>query len=330
MIRATTRLGLFLLAVVLLPLAQTQAMPQSARQALIEMFFSKTPGTLEKHLPEATRAAVRQASTGSAASAFNTFSMIASQIQAQGGELQTFDTGPTLLTFEDPRQHSKIEVIVERDDLQAGADEIEVSFRAYKGGQSQTGGVTPRLAFSMKQEKGTWRLNEVAVTVKVSLADPALLKAMTTPITPTINPVSQEQGFQPGSTGWHGGGSGASEASAIASLRTLATAEITYASTYPSAGFTCSLSDLGGMGGSERNQHQAMLVDPRLSSGRKNGYVFAFTGCAGSPAARFSATAVPAEPSAGLRAFCSDESGTIRVSANGNAVSCLASGRPLQ
>ena len=36
------------------------AVPQTARQALIEMFFSKTPGTLVKHLPAATRAALEK------------------------------------------------------------------------------------------------------------------------------------------------------------------------------------------------------------------------------------------------------------------------------
>ena len=35
--------------------ASAQPAPQTARQALLEMFFSKTPGTFEKHLPQATR-----------------------------------------------------------------------------------------------------------------------------------------------------------------------------------------------------------------------------------------------------------------------------------
>ena len=36
------------------------ATPQNARQALIEMFFSKTPGTFIKHLPTATRTALEK------------------------------------------------------------------------------------------------------------------------------------------------------------------------------------------------------------------------------------------------------------------------------
>jgi hypothetical protein len=87
---------------------------------------------------------------------------------------------------------------------------------------------------------------------------------------------------------------------------------------------------LGGMGGSDRSEHQAMLIDPRLASGKKNGYRFNFSGCDGSPAAKFTVTAVPAEGSFGMRTFCSDQSGTIRSSNDANPDSCLAAGRPVQ
>ena len=39
---------------------QEGSTPQTARQALLEMFFSKTPGTLVKHLPSVTRAALEK------------------------------------------------------------------------------------------------------------------------------------------------------------------------------------------------------------------------------------------------------------------------------
>src|SRR5947207_8791455 len=51
------------LATTLALVTATWAQPQptqNARQALLEMFFSKTPGTFERHLPEATRAALRK------------------------------------------------------------------------------------------------------------------------------------------------------------------------------------------------------------------------------------------------------------------------------
>lgn len=52
MVRNSVVLGLALVAGLQWAVADTQPAPQTARQALIEMFFSKTPGSLEKHLPE--------------------------------------------------------------------------------------------------------------------------------------------------------------------------------------------------------------------------------------------------------------------------------------
>ena len=40
-------------------------------------------------------------------------------------------------------------------------------------------------------------------------------------------------------------------------------------------------------------------------------------------------TAVPADPSSGMRAFCSDESAVIRYSTDGQATNCLSEGVPL-
>jgi hypothetical protein len=123
----------------------------------------------------------------------------------------------------------------------------------------------------------------------------------------------------------------ANESAAVGGLHTLNTAKITYAASSPAHGFTCALSDLGGMrGGSGVTEHQAMLIDPRLASGKKNGYLFALSGCDGAQASRYSVTAVPADPTSGTRALCSDESAVIRFSANGKADSCLTMGKPLQ
>jgi len=320
-------LGLILMGMVPFSAAADAAAPQTARQALIEMFFGPTPGTLEKHLPEVTRTAIKNAQAGSGAAMLNSLTALTSTMQTHGQQLQTFETGPTLLSFEDPQQHSKVEVMVERDDLQADQDQIELSFHASKNGETQTAGVKPRLTFTMKQEGGIWRLNEITVALNVSLTDPALLKAMTTPMTPTLSSVDQTH-VQPASN-WSAMHSG-NEASAISALRTLRTAQVTYAALYPARGYTCSLSDLGGMGGTDRSEHQAMLIEPRLASGKKNGYRFAFSGCDGTPASKFIATAVPAESAVGMRTFCSDQSGVIRSSSDPNPDVCPTAGKPVQ
>jgi hypothetical protein len=307
--------------------ASAQPVPQTARQALLEMFFSKTPGTLEKHLPQATRAALRKAGPTPGTSFLGGYSAIMGQLTAHGQQLQTFEAGPTLMSLEDPQAHTKFEITVEGDDLRADEDEIELSFHGYKDGESQIAGTKFRLTFNMKQEAGSWRLNEITVAVGVSLTDPAFLKAMTTDIKATSTGSSEISMSAPTAAAVTNAGN---EASAVSALRTLNTAEVTYTATF-GQGFTCTLSDLGGMGGGGGpTPHRAMLIDPRLAGGKKNGYAFTLSGCDGTPASRYSVIAMPADPGSGTRVFCSDESGVIRFSPDGKADSCLSAGKPLQ
>jgi hypothetical protein len=60
--------------------SQQAAAPQTARQALIEMFFSKTPGTLMKHLPAATLAALAKSD---AITSLQQYSAMATSMQTQ-------------------------------------------------------------------------------------------------------------------------------------------------------------------------------------------------------------------------------------------------------
>jgi hypothetical protein len=261
------------------------------------------------------------------------FSMLTGQLNSRGQQLQTFEAGPTLVLLENPDAHSKFEIAVEHDDLRADEDEIELSFHGSKDGETQTAGAKFRLTLTMKQEAGSWRLNEISMTIGMSLTDPAFLKAMTTNMKPATTAMVSGQASAGGPTTFTPMSAmiAANESAAVGGLHTLNTAEITYAASFPAHGFTCALSDLGGMGGgSGVTEHQAMLIDPRLAGGKKNGYLFALSGCDGTPASRYSVTAVPADPTSGTRAFCSDESAVIRSSADGKVDSCLAMGKPLQ
>jgi len=113
----------------------------------------------------------------------------------------------------------------------------------------------------------------------------------------------------------------ANESSAVAWVRMINTAEITYSSEHPTAGFTCSLSDL------------SSLLDSKLVSGQKNGYAFELSGCTADDKGAMVHYQVAAYPvtrnQTGIRAFCSDESAVIRVDPNGSAQECLANGDPL-
>jgi hypothetical protein len=314
----------------------TQEAPQTARQALMEMFFSKQPGTFLKHLPAVTRAALEK--SGALASV-QQYSVLAAQMQAQGKSFQTFETGPVMLSADDPKTGQKVEIVVVSDSMDGDQDDIELSFHTYKENQAQRTPFMPRIVFSMKMESGLWTLNAIGITIKLPLADPDLLKSITDGMkaraaaaTPTNMQVhaqgsgqfqGQIQGQFQGqtSTGSFGG-----DASALTDVRKILAAETTYAATYSTVGYTRTLSDLDGFGAAEANEHQAMLISSGLASGKHQGYTFSLSGCGGSPATSFRLTATPMGGGYGHRAFCADQSGAIRSSADGSAASCLSSG----
>jgi hypothetical protein len=307
---------------------QQNSVPQTARQALLEMFFSKTPGTFVKHLPEATRTALEKSG---ALAALQQYSLMASQLQTQGQNLKTFETGSLLLSGEDPKTGQKVEIMVEDDALRGDQDDIELSFQTYKDGQPQRTPFMPRITLSMKQESQVWKLNEVAVTIRLPLADPDLLKAITEKMKPDpnsttfITPHISTGGTntpQPQNSGPPAG----NDATVLAAMRTILTAETTYAVTYPKVGYTCTLSDLDGFGGGEPNEHQAMLINSGLASGKRYGFVFTLSGCSGAPATSFHLSVAPNANTFGRKAFCADQSGTIRTAEDGNSATCFASG----
>lgn len=303
----------------------TQEAPQTARQALMEMFFGKESGTFLKHLPAATRATLEK--SGALAS-LQQYSALTGQFQTQGKSLQTFEAGSVMLAAEDPKTGQKFEIVVDNDSLRGDQDDIELSFHTYKDNQAQRTPFMPRIVFSMKMESGLWTLNDIAITINLPLADPDFLKGISDRMKASAAVASPQirvlgMGQVPGQIPTSTFGS---DASALAAVRKILTAETTYAATYPGVGYTCTLSDLDGFGAAEANEHQAMLISSGLASGKHQGYTFSLSGCAGTPAAGFRLTATPIGDSYGRRAFCSDQSGAVRSSADGSAATCLSSG----
>jgi len=298
--------------------------PQTARQALIEMFSLKTSGTFVKHLPAATLSALEKSGAMQTLQQYATFS---SQLHTTGNPVETFATGPVLLATNDPKTGQKLEVLVENDSLHGDGDNIELSFRTYKDKQVQRTPFMPRITFAMKKESGIWKLNEILVSVRLPLADPDFLKSITDSIksrTAAAAATTPMRIQTQTSTTTYG-----ADALVTAAMRTILTAETTYRSSYPGVGYTCTLSDLDGFGGGAPNEHQAMLIASGLASGKKFGYLFTLSGCTGTPAAGFHLVAVPGGNSFGRHTYCADQSGTIRHSADGNPEACLASGVPV-
>src|SRR5580704_11613299 len=82
----------------------------------------------------------------------------------------------------------------------------------------------------------------------------------------------------------------ANESSAVASIRTLNTAQISYNSAYPTIGFAAGLGALAGTTCTPPTSASACLIDTQLASGTKSGYSFAMTGSGGPPASAYQST----------------------------------------
>ncbi len=118
----------------------------------------------------------------------------------------------------------------------------------------------------------------------------------------------------------------ANEASAVNSVRTITSAEITYSATYPDTGFTCTISDLGPYT-TLPSTSAAGLIDTVLASGQKAGYQFTLADCSGTPSLSVTVHGDPL-PGGGIRKFCSDQSGVLRYDPGSGA--CTTASQPLQ
>ena len=120
----------------------------------------------------------------------------------------------------------------------------------------------------------------------------------------------------------------ANESSAVSSLRTINTAEVSYATAYPNIGYSATLAALGPGGatcpaGGPTNA-AACLIDNVLASATangKSGYVITETGGAANAQGIVVTYETEATPQAfnqsGVRGFCSIEDAVIRWEANG-------------
>ena len=127
----------------------------------------------------------------------------------------------------------------------------------------------------------------------------------------------------------------ANEASAVASTRTINTAQITYNSTYPSDGYSATLAALGGAIGAActPSSTTACLIDSVLSNdgnpagSGKSGYHFSSTAgaAAGGVLVQYTALSTPMTINrTGIRGFCSNEDAVVRVDPAGKASNAWA------
>lgn len=112
----------------------------------------------------------------------------------------------------------------------------------------------------------------------------------------------------------------ANEANAVASLRVIHTAAVTYDTTYPALGFPTSLLVLAGPNPcTTPSSTQACLVDSVLAAGVKDGYNFVWTGDGLVPSFAFILTAAPqVVGGSGQNMYCTDQTGVIRYDPTGS------------
>jgi TonB family protein len=270
--------------------AQTAQAPQTARQALIEMFFGTSPNHLEKHLPDNTRASFKRMSGPGGMSMLDEFSAFANMTKAGGMKFETFDSGPTLLQAEEVEQNEKTEITVEGDSLSGDEDEIELTLHITKEGNEQSLPFVPHFTFVMKTEADVWRLNEIRAEVRLPLADPDFLKN-----------IERQNGRQ-------------NEQGAQTAMRIIVAEETSYHSSHGT--YACNLSGLMGKG-----LGNGPFAD--LSTGKHGGYVYVISGCDRN---QYKIVAEPEINDSGQRAFCSDESEAMRAASDGKATTCISSG----
>src|ERR1700751_1514764 len=97
-------------------------------------------------------------------------------------------------------------------------------------------------------------------------------------------------------------------------MRIIVDEETSYHSSHGT--YACNLSGLVG-------KAQGGLNGPYadLATGKHGGYVYVISGC---DSTQYKVVAEPEMNDSGQRAFCADESGTIRFSTDGKATTCLS------
>ena len=124
----------------------------------------------------------------------------------------------------------------------------------------------------------------------------------------------------------------ANESSAVAALRTLNTAQISYNSSYPTVGYATTLAQLAGTSCAPPTSAGACLIDTALANGTKSGYSFNLGNTSGTPVSAYTVAADPIVANqTGVRFFCSIADAVIRSNtATLVGSACTTSINPLQ
>lgn len=310
---------LVLLTFTLVSEAQKQpapARPQTPRQALVEMINGGGKGVM-KHLTVEVQDLLNKPENKQVALGLGMFD----SIKGEAEDLQVFETGPVLLSVTDRKQHQKIEVNVDNDDLNNDQDTLTLSVHMFRDEQEQNdelGFFASHLTVEMKRQQDIWRVNNIGVGVEFPVGDAnflekTFLKRDTNRATgvgvvaPDVHTV-----LKPGDSPQ------APSLSAAQLTMMLGLAEQSFARQHADVGFTCSLAQLAEAG-------DTFGLDLQTTSGIYKGYKIALAGCQGKPAGSFQITVEPVQAKGG-KAYCTDATQNVRASDDGRGSTCLTAG----
>ena len=294
------------------------ASEQSPRQAIIEM-LSGGEAPFKKHLTVEMQSRLQNLMKGSPDNA-------PSPLQALTGspgsnKFQSFDIGPTLFSFNNPQEHERYEIEIDSEEQRGDQDVMGLSLHLVRNGVETEVPVGLKFVVNMKRQEGIWRLNAVTLNATLPVGDPRILDkswwgtALASATGPADNPeastvVVEEQ--RPKMT-------------PLRAVRMIGMAENIYAQKHPGLGYTCAISDLVNIGRGMDEEGMYKFLEEDFAEGIYNGYRFTLSGCERRPARMFRVTA---EPLAGRgKAYCSDNTSTLRASDDGRGATCLVSGR---
>jgi hypothetical protein len=273
----------------ILALAAAPAFSQSFPEidALREAFLAKNVETVLAHLPSSLNEALSQLPAPDRVEIEQQF-LIAERLKREGVQITLPDGGAVLAVVE-PKQGEAAEakqIVLDKRISDGYESVLWLSVR-----DQQEEGSRQALQISLRFEDGAWRVYELRLAGSGEAID--------------LDGAKFIEKLHPSRVG-------ANEASAIGTLRTYNTANVTYAATYPDIGYPPNLNVLGTEGTEETTSDHSGLVDTTLSSPpyEKAGYRFTYerTG-----ALNYTIVGRPLEYGvSGRRAFFTDQTGVVR------------------
>jgi hypothetical protein len=295
--------------------SQTHAV-QSPRQAIIEM-VSGGEAPFKKHLTLEMQRKLEEMMKGGAPSAVP---LQAFASQPDSDRFQAFDIGPILFSFNNPEQHERYEVQIDSDVPGRDEDVMTLSVHYLRNGLEQQTPMALRFALNMKRQEGVWRLNAITLSATLPVGDPRILDQSSW-VSSLLLPNTQA----------HADSNSAvvlderPRLSPLRAVRMIGMAENIYAQNHPGVGYTCRMADLVNIGKGLDEGGVYKFMDAAFAAGVYNGYRYTLSGCDHTPVRSFR---VMAEPIAGKgKAYCSDNTSSLRASDDGRGMTCLTSGK---